>query len=95
MNETLKGVIPSLITIVGMVLIILFAPHSLKIAAQQKQRFQQIDRQDISTSDNDHGYPLIFKVFRDTQTGQEIVCMEEPGMGDWPSPTCYLTGRKW
>jgi hypothetical protein len=100
MLNTMKRHIPSIITIVAMVLFIEFGlPGVYKAKAQQigeQGRFVMIDHQQIiSFADDGAGDYIRFRVFRDTQTGQEIVCMIGDTAADGRAPSCYLTGRKW
>jgi hypothetical protein len=37
------------------------------------------------------GYDKIFTVFHDEESGNEIICVDEPHGG----PSCFLSGRNW
>jgi hypothetical protein len=77
---------PSMITIVGGVLIWMFVPHTVHTQVQQPPR----PRFEMIYHEGDTDGPA---VWRDKETGQEIVCFA--GGGVQQNPSCWLTGRKW
>lgn len=67
-----------------------------KVHADKVKRFVPIDEQVVPPAilDSD-GSGLTFRVIRDVETGQEIVCAEGP-INRWNRvASCWLTGRKW
>jgi hypothetical protein len=60
------------------------------VEAQNRSRFQLID-DEVGPEPKGWWTGLEFEVFHDTQTGQEVICIE----GGYAEGSCYLTGRKW
>jgi hypothetical protein len=55
------------------------------VIAQRTERMQFLGEQGLGSS------RLTFEFYRDTETGQEVIC----AYGKTGYAGCYLTGRKW
>lgn len=64
--------------------------------AQIKNRFVEFYSQNVAPPSSDpDATTIMFRVFRDTETGQEIVCTEGAINRLNRVDSCFPTGRKW
>jgi len=67
-----------------------------RAAEWRPKRFEEIYSQVMPPTQGDNNAAsTTFRVFHDTETGQEVVCLEG-AVNRWNRvDSCYLTGRSW